>query len=397
MISANALSAATEAATWFMFQLRGRLPAFEQRESSVQLAGRCRGALDTLLIAPTDGLLACDRLLGEEPYAAAPLALVAVEAGGPAAESSLLRVLAASDPDIFDSAIHGLCLASATCLSDRVASEHPLADFVMRAFHRTASAAQLANVVSIAAARMAGRRHLIAAAGRVGGSVAANLAREGCHDESPEVRQASLRAAARMGCPRLLDLCRARTSDKCDPEAVHMLGVIGGDEDADTLRTYVARGLQPESAVTSLGRLGRPEDVPLLLDLLEAPPFAEPAAHALRRMFAIEIPRGLPRQPPPGLSEEELDVWDTTGPVEAEILRAWWTSVRHRYDLGTRYQWNTPISSDPLGPAFDSLPTCVQHDLYLRERFLQHDSTPDWELETWPWRRRSPGSSEGMR
>lgn len=389
MTSPLALSSSAEVASFLMFRMRNLIANLVTTETAAKLLSRCRGALDVLVEDPESGILYCEKLLVDEPYAAAPLAFVAVGHGGHAADSILLRVLAGSESDVFDSAMHGLSLANASCLPYHVACEHPLADFAMRAFRRTAFGSQLGNIAARSESHGRAQQHLISAAARVGGSLAAQLARLGCNDQSPEVRKASLWAAARMGCAWLLDFCRTRISEKHDPEAIHMLGMIGSDADAEAVRGCVRRGLQPEAAVAALARLGRPEDAAFLLELLDHPPLAESAAHALRRMFAIEIPRGLPRQPPPGLSEEELDVWDTTGPIDFGALRSWWMSARHRYQFGARYQWNTLVSVDPLGPAFDSLPTCVQHDLYLRERFHNHDRTPDWELETWPWLRRS--------
>ena len=384
MTSPQVLAAAAETVSWLLYDIRLQAGRLIARDAERATANRCRAALRVLRHAEVEALRACESLLADEPFAAAAVSLVAVDLAGSASERALSRVLGTADPVVLDSAIFGLRFATTPSLPDHTARVHPLADCVTRAFHRTASASQLASLATIAPAREEERCHLVLAAGRVGGSIAESLARAGCDDASSEVRRTSLRAAARLGCPWLLDLCRSRSARGSDPEATIMLGVIGDHQDAESLRECVASDCQRESAVVALGRLGRSEDIPLLIDLLNDPSLAEIAVHALRRVVGIEIPRGLPRDPPPDLSDEALDVWDTTGQVDTRSVRTWWQSARHRYEPGVRYQWDRPVSIDPLGATFDALPTCVRQDLYLRERLLHYGRTPDWELEGWP-------------
>jgi hypothetical protein len=383
------IMAAAEVASWLLPLVGGFAEELRPAESASSIAVRGRGAIDLLLRSGIEAIRVCERAVLDEPHVAAPLALVAIDLAERCDPKHLVAVLASDCPETYTSAMLGARLAAATTLPHCVAKQFPLADLAMRAHHRTASQPLLVSVLSNSRTDLDGQLRLVAAASRIGGPIADSLVKLGCDHSRPEIRRNSLRAGARMGASWLLTLCRDRMLECGDAEATAMLGTLGNDDDAAMLRACVDRHQEPQAAVTALARLGRPEDAVFLLELLDHPPLAEPAAQALHRMFAIEIPRGLPREPPPGLTEEELDVWDTTGPIEIAAIRSWWMSARHRYQFGARYQWNTLVSVDPLGPAFDSLPTCVQHDLYLRERLLNHDRTPDWELETWPWLRRS--------
>lgn len=142
-----------------------------------------------------------------------------------------------------------------------------------------------------------------------------------------------------------------------------------------------------------LGRLGLPASVPFLLDLMATTELTEPAAAATSwRITGQEVPRGPAPEPPPGLTEDELDLWEPKPPVDALRARDWWKANAARFDPAKRYQAGLCVSDDPLGPFFATSPLAIRYDFYLRERALT-PGTPDWKLETWTWNQRKPGDA----
>jgi len=86
---------------------------------------------------------------------------------------------------------------------------------------------------------------------------------------------------------------------------------------------------------------------------------------------------------PGGLTEDERDFVDPISPLDIDALReaiGRWCDGR---DASVRWQCGVNVSEAPLGPVFAALPPAVRNDLYLRERALHPDRTPDWEIETW--------------
>lgn len=132
--------------------------------------------------------------------------------------------------------------------------------------------------------------------------------------------------------------------------------------------------------------------MPFLLDLMVLAELAEAAASAFWRITGQEVPRGPAPEPPPGLTEDELDLWEPQPPVDLPRARDWWKSNAARFDPAKRYQTGLNVSDNPLGPVFDQLPLAIRYDAYLRERALT-PGTPDWELETWTWKQRDPAGS----
>ena len=208
---------------------------------------------------------------------------------------------------------------------------------------------------------------------------------------SVRVREAVMRASARSAVPELLVACREATARMglTDAEAISFLGVVGGQEDVARLQATLSNPEVSAAGIAGLGRLGLPSVVPILLGELESEVHGEQAAEAYWRITGQEVPKGEAPGPPEGMSEDELDFWEPTPPILAEQAKAEWESLSKQFDPTKRYQVGLCVSDDPLGEVFDQLPLGIRYDVYLRERALT-PGTPDWELETWTWRQKSP-------
>ena len=151
---------------------------------------------------------------------------------------------------------------------------------------------------------------------------------------------------------------------------------------------------------------GLPAHVPLLPQGMDSAELAEPAAAVWRqlelckgiivvdqaaafwRITGQEVPRGPAPEPPPGLTEDELDLWEPQPPVDLPRARDWWKGNAARFAPAKRCQAGLCVSDAPLGPVFDPLPLAIRYDIHLRKRALIA-GTPDWELETWPWKQKN--------
>jgi len=232
---------------------------------------------------------------------------------------------------------------------------------------------------------------LAEAGGRIPGAWNAELLRQYLAHPAPRVREAALRAAARSRVSALPVICReaAARAEGSGAEAISFLGVVGAADDVNLLRSAAKEPEVAKSAVEALGRLGLVAGVPTLLDLLANEELGEPAAFAFWRITGEKPPRGPAAAPPPGLSENELDLWEPKAPVDVSAARAWWRTNSRRFDPQKTWQVGLCVSDDPLGAVFDQLPLAVRYDVYLRQRALK-PNVPDWELETWGWKQKNP-------
>jgi hypothetical protein len=232
---------------------------------------------------------------------------------------------------------------------------------------------------------------LAEAGGRTPGAWNARRLKEFLGHRSARVREAALRASARCGLAESTVICRSAASDAgpAVAEAVAFLGVLGFQEDLPRLLHLTSSPELAEAAVAGLGRLGFTGGMPSLLDLLNDPLLAESAARAVERITGRPVLRGDPPQPPPGLSEDELDLWEPVRPIDMTRTRDWWKATEAGFDPNERWQWGLCVSDDPLGPIFEQLPLCIRYDVYLRQRASVRN-TPDWELETWSWKQKDP-------
>ena len=116
---------------------------------------------------------------------------------------------------------------------------------------------------------------------------------------------------------------------------------------------------------------------------------ADCAFAASERITDQEVPRGSASESPPGLTKDELDLWEPQPSVDLPRARDWWKSNAVRFDPAKRYQTGLNVSDAPLGPVFDQFSLAIRYDIYLHERALT-PGTPDWELETWTWKQKNP-------
>ena len=361
------------------------------------LALRCEANLDALRIAGDAGLTAAHDALDDDPDAAAVLAILLAESAPATPSAARLAVALLHDdaPEIRQAAWWGLRLAPAQAIEPhlRTLAERGAwtparaAALDILAFHRLPVRTPVPEPPREDGDEVAWL--LAEAGGRVPGAwTAAHLARYLAHD-SARVREAALRASARSGLPQLAAVCRGAVAQGGPAEAIAFLGVVGGTEDVDRLLHAATHRRTAVAAVRALGRLGSPAAVPALLYCLGESRTTAAAVAAILRVTGEDVPRGAPEPPPPGLTEDQLDEWEPHAPIDLGAAAAWWRDAAPRYDPARRYQHGLCVSDDPLG-VLDRLPLDVRTEVYLRERALA-PGTPDWELETWPWRQRGAG------
>jgi hypothetical protein len=384
-------------AAQLLAMLRGVRDARVTPDAVTAWAMRCDANLDGLRVAGAAGLAAAHDAVGDEPDAAAVLALLLAEWAP--AEPSLARAAVAllhdDAPDIRHAAWWGLRLAPVHSLEPQLGeiaergtwTAARAAALDLLAFHRRPVGTPIPEPPDEEGDEIAWL--LAEAGGRTPGAwTASHLARYLAHD-SPRVREAALRASARCGLPEVVPVCRAAVEGSCCPEAVSFLGVVGGESDLPILQRAATEPAVATAAVEALGRLGIAAALPSLLYFLDVPALAESAVGAIARITGQEVPRD-EAPPPPGLTDDELDLWESDPPVDVAGERRWWQAHARHFDPARRYQYGLCVSDDPLGAVFDQLPMNARCDVYLRHRALVL-GTPDWELETWPWRQRNPG------
>lgn len=330
------------------------------------------------------------------------LLLAESETDQPIAPEKSAALLLHESPDIRKAAWWGLRLASFRYVEPhlRALLGKPKWDFAsaaaldILAFHRLPVQVELGALPDEEGDEIA---CLIAeAGGRIPGAWNATRLKQFLGHASSRVREAALRASARCGLSELPAVCREAISRLEPVEAIECLGVVGSPEDIRRLQrtvtdSPVANPPVAKAAVDGMGRLGLPACVPFLLDLMDSPELAESAATAFWRITGQEAARGPAQERPPGLTEDELDLWEPHPPVDVSRTRDWWKSNDTRFDPAKRYQIGLNVTDNPLGSVFDQLPLGIRYDVYLRERALT-PGTPDWELETWPWMQKSPGT-----
>jgi hypothetical protein len=239
---------------------------------------------------------------------------------------------------------------------------------------------------------------LAEAGGRMRGAWNATHLKQFLGHAFPRVREAALRASARCGLPELPAFCReaAGRMGAGDLEAIEYLGVVGEMSDLDLLWGAAWNPVTAKAALRGLGRLGLRRGVRYLMEFLSDPELAQCAATAIKRITGQDVPRGPMPEPPPELTEDELDLWEPEAPPDVDAMYGWWQVNAERFDRNKRWQWGLCVSDDPLGEVFDQLPLAIRYDVYLRERALT-PGTPDWELETWTWRQKNPGGNDRPR
>lgn len=386
-----------ENASQFLKALHSTLLQFESNASFDDFCRRCEANLDALRIAGERAINIGRTTMEDDAEAASVVALLLAECDSvqPQASEQAVAMLGHKCPEIRQAAWWGLRLASFRHVEPLVRTltgKHewdfsPAAALDILAFHRLPVQADLGEPQNEESEEVAWL--LAEAGGRMRGVWTARHMKQFVGHASLRVREAALRASARCGILELLPFCRKATTRLGPAEAIEFLGVVGCWEDFSCLKRAVANQPVAKAAVSGLGKLGVLCSVPFLLDLMESPELAEPAASAFWRITGQEVPRGPAPDPPPGLSEDELDLWESQPPVDVSCARDWWRINASRFDPVKRYQLGLNVSDDPLGSVFDQLPLSIRYDVYLRERAIT-SGTPDWELETWMWKHTNP-------
>jgi hypothetical protein len=384
-----------------------RSPSFEFRDGEVanDMWRRYDANLDALRIAGEPAIVIAEAAMKDDVDAASVVALLLADSdhddndAGERAQRAV-SLLRHESPETRQAAWFGLRLATSThthrCLA--ALARGPVWDFAsaaaldILAFHRQPTPVPLE--LSDPPQDSAEIAWLLAeAAGRIPGAWSATHLERFLDHPSRRVREAALRASARCGHDELLAICRSAadhaTEQAASLEAIEFLGVVGSHEDLPRLRRAASTPATAKSGVIALGRLGLVGAMPTLLYLLDEPELVEIAASAITRITGEDLPRGTAPPPPSGLSEDDLDLWEPVAPVDATRAREWWATRAPHVDPAKRYQSGVCVSDDPVGPAFDRMSLAIHRDLYLRQRALLA-GTPDWELETWPWRHKSP-------
>jgi uncharacterized protein (TIGR02270 family) len=210
-------------------------------------------------------------------------------------------------------------------------------------------------------------------------------------DSDPVVRRVFWRALAMSGDLAVANRCRKQcVQDPPCHDAIRFLGVVGSVEDLPLLKKLAQSEQTAQPAVQALGILGASESIPELINMLSHTRTAHVAANSLERITGRGVARTDPPAPPEHLTEEELDFWSNPGDPIPEVAHEWWRQNHYYFERSKRYQAGKCVSGNPLGDGFDELPDRIQKDVYLRERALNPQMTPDWELDTWPCYQHNP-------
>lgn len=390
-----------DSASQFLGALQATAVGLESSHHFEGLCRRCEANVDALRIGGQAVIRIVQAVTEVDGELASVVALLLAEAeiDQPATSEQAVSLLRHESPEIRQAAWRGLRLASCrhTELHLRAILRRSKWDFApaagldILAFHRLPVHAEIGEPPNEDGDEIAWL--LAEAGGRLCGAWNAAHLNQFLRHSSARVREATLRASARCGLPELPAYCREATLSSAPHEAIEFLGVVGSQEDLSCLR-QVAEGstdaVAAKASVNALGRLGLPSAGPCLLKCLSRPDLADYVATAFERITGIPAPRGPALPPPSHMTEDELDFWTPPQPVDVDALRTIWHPALSRLDPSKRWQMGLNVSDDPLGPVFDQLPPAVRYDVYLRERALRHDATPDWELETWWQHQRNP-------
>lgn len=270
-------------------------------------------------------------------------------------------------------------------LSDIASSAAPAvraAALDVLAFHRLPPAKSIADLFRDP--DLSVRRVVYGAVGRFGGPWGVDPLWDGLESDAPANRVAALRASARLGLPGLDATCReaATRSQNPIPEALTFLGVVGNPKELPTLQNAITRLGLAGAALAGIGKLGSIAAIPALLEAMGDAKLTHGAGRAFVRITgATNIEAAAPIPPPEGLSEDEIDLLDTSLPPDPAKARAWWEKEKGRFSIEGRWQSGHEVSKTPLGEHFDTLPLETRLDLYLGARARDPQRTPDRELE----------------
>ena len=223
------------------------------------------------------------------------------------------------------------------------------------------------------------RRLAIGSLGRWGGAWSGPQLEAALADDESEVRQEALAAAARTGLPELLPICRAATAV---PEALAFLGLLDGAAAVPTLEALLGDDSLASGALAGLGATGSTAALPPLLDALDDVARIHAAGLAFIRITGqSEIRPNAPVDPPEGLEEIEIDLWDPHPEVDPTKARVWWTENDAKLDASRRWQFGLDVSDGLESPHVDALTLEARRGVHLAARWNDPRQAPDLELE----------------
>ena len=318
-----------------------------------------------------------------------PATILAVELGGRNDIDLAIQLLSHEDLDVRNSCRIALRFANISrCLPQLKSATqsndaHTFASAIdVLAFHR--------QPVTIDIQRSLNRKDVdlqylaFESSGRSPGRRSDNDIIKGLELNSPRIRNAVLRAGCRNHINRIREICHTRAIQNQCRESIHFFGLLSESHDDETLIKLLHNSDTTIPALTAIGKSGWAHLVPSIFDFLDSDDYTEHASLAFERITGLTVPRGEPREPPEDLDEDEKDFWVTVGMPETKIIRDWWQDNSNLFEQNQRYQEGHCVSQNPLPIIVNNLSQPVALDAYLRERALNHHTTPDWELETWP-------------
>ncbi len=353
-----------------------------------ELERRAEAHLDGLRIGAGRSVdIARPFLTGQEKSAATAAAFVFLAMEHPGLDEEILSVFAQAA----DNARDGIRIALRHGPAERLASplralasagdpQVRIAALDVLAFHRMPPPRFL-DLLGVGGA--AARRMLYDAIGRFGGPWNSDLLETGLAAPDSALRRSALEASARTGLYGLADICR-RFAARTPPvlEALTFLGILGEPQDVPLLQAAAATPAAASAALAGIGALGRVEGIPFLLDRIAEPALVLAAGAAFSRITgATDVAADVRTPLPEDLPADEKDFWDPPRPLDPGLARAWWEKNRGRLAPDRRWQAGFDVSTPPLTASLDLLPLDVRRDVYLGARASDPVQVPDLELE----------------
>ncbi len=190
-------------------------------------------------------------------------------------------------------------------------------------------------------------------------------------DESAEVREAALHAAARWSTPGLLPLLRAaaQRAGERDAEAIRLLGALGSEPDLVLLRAPLESRRAGVAALRGIGALGSPAGLPIVLEALEDPEFSLGAGDAFEAITGESL-----RFAAGGTEERDRP--------DVDEARAIWKRIHRGFSAAERWRRGRPIDTLSLREVLAEADLEGARDAYLRVCVTSEGRGPDVELET---------------
>ncbi len=355
-------------------------------EELAELEERAEAHLDALRLAEGHAVDLATRALADgDATAVAAAAFVIAESGHAPAVDALFEAVAEAAPETVEGVRSALRHVESDALAARLvalvengAPSVRAAAFDVLAFQRRELPAGLGDLLGAEEAEV--RRLAWGAAGRAVGVADGAHLEVALADEDASVRRAALQACARLGTAGLRDRCLALATD---PEALTFLGVLGHPGDLPTLIDAIAVPDLSEAALSGLGALGLPGAVPPIIAAMGDDATARAAGAAFVRITGFEdIERSVDVEGAASREEAPEDVVDDEDlPPDPDRARTFWDAAADRFHPQQSWQRGIP-AADGLA-AMDHPDTTLEsrRDLWLRECANRGPAVGDRELE----------------